>query len=61
MISKDGRMNEEAGERFAGMTAAEALRGGRGGTPRASAGSPPRSPTRTRSRSRIAPESESSR
>ena len=48
VIGEDGRMSEAAGERFAGLTVAEAQRGGRRGAARARGGLRPRSPTPTR-------------
>ena len=55
VIGEDGRMTAEAGERFAGLTAAEAQGGGGRGAARRGRCSAPRSPTRTRCPSRTAP------
>ena len=54
VIGEDGRMTEEAGERFAGLTVAEAQEAVRRGAARRGAASAARSPTRTRCRSRTA-------
>ena len=61
VIGEDGRMTEDAPERFAGLTVAEAQARGRRRAARAGAARASRGATRTRCRSRTAPASGSSR
>ena len=61
MIGEDGRMTEEAGERFAGLTAAEAQEAVVAALRERGPICAARSPTPTRCRSRTAPASGSSR
>ena len=61
MIGEDGRMTDDAGERYAGLSPAEARRAGGRGPRRPGPAARRASPTPTRSRSRTAPARASSR
>ena len=61
VIGEDGRMTDEAPERFAGLTVAEAQRGGRRRAARAGPDRADRAVHARRARSRTAPASGSSR